>query len=45
MLPLTIEHPLAWRLSRQIWSANRALARVPGLAFLATNLELDLTAI
>jgi ubiquinone/menaquinone biosynthesis C-methylase UbiE len=44
MLPLTVEHPLAWRLSGQIWRANRALARVPGLAFLATNLELDLTA-
>jgi SAM-dependent methyltransferase len=45
MLPLTVEHPLAWRLSSQIWGANRALARVPGVEFLATNLELDLTAV
>jgi ubiquinone/menaquinone biosynthesis C-methylase UbiE len=44
MLPLTVEHPLAWRLSRPIWELNRALARVPGLALLATNLELDATA-
>jgi ubiquinone/menaquinone biosynthesis C-methylase UbiE len=44
MLPLTVEHPLVWRLSGPIWSANRALARVPGLNLLATNLELDATA-
>jgi 2-polyprenyl-3-methyl-5-hydroxy-6-metoxy-1,4-benzoquinol methylase len=45
MLPLTVEHPLAWRLSGAIWNVNRALARIPGLALLATNLELDTTAI
>jgi SAM-dependent methyltransferase len=45
MLPLTVAHPLAWRLSGPIWAANRALASVPGLALLATNLELDATAI
>jgi SAM-dependent methyltransferase len=44
MLPLTIAHPLAWRLSRPIWELNRLLARVPGLSLLATNLELDATA-
>jgi len=44
MLPLTIEHPLAWRLSGAIWGVNRALAFVPGLSLLATNLELDATA-
>lgn len=45
MLPLTIEHDLAKRLSGPIWEVNRALARVPGLALLATNLELDATAL
>ena len=45
MLPLTVEHPLAWRLSGPIWNVNRALARVPGVAMLATNLELDATAL
>jgi len=45
MLPLTLEHALAWRLSAPIWRANRELARVPGLALLATNLELDATAL
>jgi SAM-dependent methyltransferase len=44
MLPLTIAHPLAWRLSGAIWQLNRALARVPALSLLATNLELDATA-
>jgi 2-polyprenyl-3-methyl-5-hydroxy-6-metoxy-1,4-benzoquinol methylase len=45
MLPLTIEHPLAWRLRGPIWRLNRALAHVPVLDLLATNLELDATAI
>lgn len=45
LLPLTVEHPIAWRLSEAIWTVNRALAHVPGLALLATNLELDATAI
>jgi SAM-dependent methyltransferase len=45
MLPLTVEHPLAWRLSGPIWRVNRALAHLPGVALLATNLELDATAL
>lgn len=45
LLPLTVEHPVAWRLSGAIWELNRALAHVPGLAVLATNLELDATAV
>jgi 2-polyprenyl-3-methyl-5-hydroxy-6-metoxy-1,4-benzoquinol methylase len=45
MLPLTIDHPLARRLDGPIWHANRAFAQVPGLSLLATNLELEATAI
>jgi ubiquinone/menaquinone biosynthesis C-methylase UbiE len=45
LLPLTVEHPLAWRLSGPIWKLNRALAHLPGVALLATNLELDATAL
>jgi 2-polyprenyl-3-methyl-5-hydroxy-6-metoxy-1,4-benzoquinol methylase len=45
LLPLTVEHPLAWRLSGPIWKLNRALAHIPGLSLLATNLELDATAL
>ena len=45
MLPLTIDHALARRLAGPIWQANRALAHVPGLALLATNLELEATAV
>jgi SAM-dependent methyltransferase len=45
ILPLTVEHPLAWRLSGSIWRVNRALGHIPGLALLATNLELDATAL
>ena len=45
MLPLTVTHPLAWRLSDQIWRLNRALGHLPGVSLLATNLELDATAI
>ncbi|MEA2216577.1 MAG: hypothetical protein QOK19_2138, partial [Solirubrobacteraceae bacterium] len=45
MLPLTVDHRLAGRVGGPIWQANRALARVPGLALLATNLELEATAI
>jgi SAM-dependent methyltransferase len=40
MLPLTVEHELVWRLSGPIWRANQALARIPGLNLLATNVEL-----
>lgn len=45
LLPLTVTHPIAWRLSNAIWGLNRVLAHVPGLALLATNLELDATAL
>jgi SAM-dependent methyltransferase len=45
LLPLTVEHPLAWRLSGPIWKVNRALAHLPGLSLVATNLELDATAL
>lgn len=41
MLPLTIEHPLAARAAGPIWTANRALSRVPVLNRLATNVEVD----
>jgi ubiquinone/menaquinone biosynthesis C-methylase UbiE len=41
MLPLTLDHPLAARLSTPIWALNRLLSRVPGLNRLATNVELD----
>lgn len=41
MLPLTLDHPLASRLSGPIWTLNRLLARVPLLNRLATNVELD----
>ena len=41
MLPLTIDHPLAARLSTPIWALNRLLSRVPGLNRLATNVELE----
>jgi 2-polyprenyl-3-methyl-5-hydroxy-6-metoxy-1,4-benzoquinol methylase len=44
MLPLTMQHPLAWRFRGAIWSANCGLARVPGVSLLATNLELDASA-
>jgi 2-polyprenyl-3-methyl-5-hydroxy-6-metoxy-1,4-benzoquinol methylase len=40
MLPLTITGSLATRLAPLIWAANRALARVPVLNLLATNVEL-----
>jgi 2-polyprenyl-3-methyl-5-hydroxy-6-metoxy-1,4-benzoquinol methylase len=41
MLPLTLDHPLATRLSGAIWALNRVLDRVPLLNRLATNVELD----
>ena len=44
MLPLTLSGRLATRAAGAIWAANRGLARVPGLNFLATNLELVATA-
>jgi SAM-dependent methyltransferase len=45
LLPLTLTHPLAWRLSGLIWKLNRALGHVPGLSLFATNLELEATAL
>ncbi|HWC28392.1 MAG TPA: class I SAM-dependent methyltransferase [Solirubrobacteraceae bacterium] len=46
MLPLTLDFPLAQRrrMTDAIWGANRALARVPGLNRVATNVELVATA-
>jgi 2-polyprenyl-3-methyl-5-hydroxy-6-metoxy-1,4-benzoquinol methylase len=43
MLPLTLESRAAARSAGAIWRANRALARVPALNVLATNLELVAT--
>jgi len=42
MLPLTLDVPLAQRprVTAAVWAANRALARVPGLNRVATNVEL-----
>jgi 2-polyprenyl-3-methyl-5-hydroxy-6-metoxy-1,4-benzoquinol methylase len=40
MLPLTIPGPFAARLAPLIWRLNGALARVPGVRRLATNVEL-----
>jgi ubiquinone/menaquinone biosynthesis C-methylase UbiE len=46
MLPLTLDFPLAQRprVAGAVWGANRALARVPGLNRIATNVELVATA-
>ena len=42
MLPLTLDAPVLQRprAARMVWSANRAIARVPGVKALATNVEL-----
>jgi SAM-dependent methyltransferase len=40
MLPLTVGLPVGGALSRVIWGANRALARLPALNVVATDLEL-----
>jgi ubiquinone/menaquinone biosynthesis C-methylase UbiE len=42
MLPLTLDIPVAQRprVAGAVWAANRALARVPGLNRVATNVEL-----
>jgi SAM-dependent methyltransferase len=42
MLPLTLDAPVAQRprIAAAIWGANRALARLPGVNRLATNVEL-----
>lgn len=46
MLPLTLDFPVAQRpaVAQAVWGANRALARVPGLNRVATNVELVATA-
>ena len=44
LLPLTLQGRLATRAAGPIWAVNRALARVPGLNVLATNVELIATA-
>ena len=44
MLPLTLSGTLAAAASGPIWMMNRALARIPGLNMIATNLELVATA-
>jgi ubiquinone/menaquinone biosynthesis C-methylase UbiE len=44
MLPLTLPGAVARRLAPAIWWLNGALARVPGLRRLATNVELVATA-
>src|ERR1700753_2405942 len=45
MLPLTIPHPLAWRSASAIWKLNRAIAKIPLLNVLSTNVEADATAV
>jgi ubiquinone/menaquinone biosynthesis C-methylase UbiE len=42
MLPLTLDVPVAQRprVASAVWSANQAIARVPGLNRVATNVEL-----
>jgi SAM-dependent methyltransferase len=40
MLPLTLTSPVVNRASPVLWTANRALTRIPGLNRLATNVEL-----
>ena len=46
MLPLSMSSgALAWRLSGPIWECNQALSRIPLLNLLATNVELDATAV
>jgi ubiquinone/menaquinone biosynthesis C-methylase UbiE len=44
ILPLTLSGSLATRASGAIWAANRGLSHIPGINFLATNLELVATA-
>jgi hypothetical protein len=44
MMPLTLDGALATRAAAAIWILNCALAQVPGLNLLATNLELVATA-
>lgn len=45
MLPLTLDHAFASRHADGMWRANRRLGRTPLLNLLATNLEVDASAI
>jgi ubiquinone/menaquinone biosynthesis C-methylase UbiE len=45
MLPLTLSNALAWRYTAQILQASGLLARIPVVNLLATNLEVDATAV
>ena len=45
MLPLTLSHPLAWRCTDQIMWLNRLLGKAPLVNLIATNLEVDATAV
>jgi ubiquinone/menaquinone biosynthesis C-methylase UbiE len=45
MLPLTLSNGFAWRYASQIWRLNRWLGRIPLGNLLATNLEVEATAI
>jgi SAM-dependent methyltransferase len=46
MLPLSMSSgDLAWRLAGPIWESNRALSRIPLLNLLATNVEVEATAV
>lgn len=45
LLPLTLTHPLLQSRARAVWSVNRMLGGVPGVRLLATNVELDATAV
>jgi SAM-dependent methyltransferase len=46
MLPLSISaSALAWRLAGPIWGCNQALSQIPLLNLLATNIELEATAV
>jgi SAM-dependent methyltransferase len=45
LLPLSLTHPRIQPLAPAIWELNRFLRYVPGLALLATNLELEAIAL
>jgi ubiquinone/menaquinone biosynthesis C-methylase UbiE len=45
MLPLTLGDAFAWRHAGRIFQTNQQLARVPLINLLATNLEVDATAV
>lgn len=45
MLPLTLGNPFAWRHADHIWQMNQWVGRIPLANLIATNLEVDATAI